>query len=213
MTNRRARSRGEVLRAIAILVAVLAMATVLIVDIATGLWQDVVILSGVVAGLLTFILTALFLDRLLARSEHVRWLPVTRLALTDIAHALADDDESEVARGRIVPRSLPDPTAGGGAGPTRDDIDGLLQLVVLERQRVTESLGRWSAFLAASGDVQEFMIHIASLAEQLDAIRDAAMAAERTDDSGDIARLGALTQTYNASIAAATEEITSLLET
>ncbi len=205
MPERSGRTRGEVLRITSIIVAVIVMVIVIIVDVATGVWQDVVILSGVVAGLLTFVLTALFLDRILARSEHERWLPVTRLALTDIAHALADDRESEVARGRIVPRSLPE--------PGRDDIDGLLHLVVLERQRVTEALARWSAFLAASGDVQDFMTHVADLAERLDAIRDAAVEAERSGDIQGVGGLDDLVRAYNASVVAATGEITALLET
>ncbi len=211
MTASGSRRRREVIHTVGITVAAVAMAVVLVVDIATGLWQDVVILSGVVAGLLTFILTALFLDRLLARSQHARWLPVTRLALTDLAHALADEDASEITRGRIVPRSLA-PPAGGDGVPSAEVIDDLLHRVVAERSHITEAMGRWSAFLAASSDAQELMLHIADIARRLDAIRDTAVEAER-GDADEAARLTGLIGNYNASVAAASAEITSLLET
>lgn len=208
---RHGEGRGDVARALAVAAAVVAMVVVVVVDITTGLWQDVVILSGVVAGLLTFILTALFLDRVLARSQHARWLPVTRLALTDIAHSLADDARSEITRGRIVPRSIPVPAADD-ATPAPGAVDDLLRQVVAERALIAATMGRWSAFLAASGDVRTLMLHIAGVAERLDAIRDTALEIESGRAGAGPAHLGEMIEAYNAAVAAATEETMSLLQ-
>ena len=62
---------------------VLFMVFVVWLDLHSSFWQEAVILSGIAAGILTFFLTALFLERWMANREHEKWLPVTRLALTD----------------------------------------------------------------------------------------------------------------------------------
>lgn len=180
-----------------ILVGALA---VLWLDFKTGLWQEIVILSGIVAGLFTFLMTALFIESWMARASHNRWQPVTRLALIDLLHALADEEESEIARGRIVPRSL-DP----------DDHGRLLHRLVEERRQVTEALARWSSFLAASADVQQLMIHIARLGEQLDVIRDAVIESEASPGPEGRREVERLTGDFNATAAAAVDEIRGLL--
>ena len=49
-------------------IAVLALIiVVIVVDIHTSLWQELVILSGLVAGVITFLLTTFFIDRILQR--------------------------------------------------------------------------------------------------------------------------------------------------
>src|SRR5690606_17163398 len=65
----------------------------------TGLWHDYVILSGLAAGVVTFVLTALIVDRVVARSTHERRAAVTRLAISDMLHAVADENE---ARSRMA---------------------------------------------------------------------------------------------------------------
>ena len=169
-------------------------------DFQTGLWQEIVILSGIVAGLLTFLMTALYFESWIARASHKRWQPVTRLALIDLLHALADEEQSEISRGHIVPRSL-DP----------GDHQALLHQLVEERRKVTESLARWSSFLAASADVQQLMIHIASLAEQLDAVRDSVIDYETSDSAEDRRAVERLTSEFNATAAQAVDEIQGLL--
>lgn len=189
--------------------AAIAALIVLIVwvDVATGVWQDTVILSGIAAGLLTFALTALFLERWMARSAHRRWLPVTRLALSDLLHALADEEASEISRGRIVPRTLevPRPLEPATA-------QGLLTAVVAERDELTRVLARWSGFLAASADVQNLMRHLARIAQQLDAIRDGVLDWERDEDPNraedqlnrDVAR-------FHTAVGSAVDELNTLL--
>src|SRR5690606_9685424 len=113
---------------------------VLWLDFKTGLWQEIVILSGIVAGLFTFFMTALYIESWMARANHRRWQPVTRLALTDLLHSLADEEKSEISRDEVVARSF-DPASDPAA---------LLDQVVIERRQITESLARWSSFLAAS---------------------------------------------------------------
>lgn len=106
MGNNSTKTRTMLLR-ITIVIFLLAMIVFVIwLDIARGWWAETVILSGIASGILTFFLTALFIERWMANREHRKWVPVTRLALSDILHAMADDDQSDISRGRIVARSL-----------------------------------------------------------------------------------------------------------
>jgi hypothetical protein len=186
-----------------------ALALVIWLDISTGIWEDVAILSGIVAGLLTFLLTALFLDRILTRSEHERWLPVTHLALTDLLHGLAHED-SPTHRGHFSPRYLASPSAGQTV--SCEQLEGLLVQVRTERAELSVVLARWSAFLAASADVQPFMSHVAEITAELDGVRDAVLDLERQSDDATAARLDSTIERYNARIAAAVEELRSLLD-
>src|SRR5699024_12392333 len=77
------------------------------VDVPTPIWQSLVILSGLAAGLVTFFLPSLFIDRFIQRAQRRRWAPVTRLALTEVLHQFADDQHSELTKGHIEPRRLP----------------------------------------------------------------------------------------------------------
>lgn len=174
--------------------------TVLWLDFKTGLWQEIVILSGIVAGLLTFLMTALYIESWLAKANHKRWRPVTRLALIDLLHALADEEKSEFSRDEIVPRSL-----------DSGDHQKLLHQLVEERRQVTEALARWSSFLAASADVQPLMNHIADLAEHLDAVRDGVIESEKSGSPEDEREVERLAGEFNATAAQAVDEIRGLL--
>jgi hypothetical protein len=88
------RSGARFLRAAAVAGALALIVLILWIDVTTAVWQEVVILSGLAAGLVTFLLTVLVLDRVIARSTARRWDPVNRLALTEFLHAIADDDRS-----------------------------------------------------------------------------------------------------------------------
>lgn len=215
--------RSRVLRALAIVAVLVLIIGVLWVDVNTGIWQDVVVLSGIAAGLLTFVLTALVLEPVMARSEHRRWLPVTRLALTDILHALADEQRSELSRGVVHPRRLPIPTApapgaadsapGKAAGPGTPPAPErtgteVLTAVTQERKVLTTVLGRWAGFLAASADVRMLMDHISALAEHLDDIRDVALELEQ---HGDPAALRHTVGDYHQRMDAVIAELTRLL--
>lgn len=181
------------------LIAVLVLFVVAIwIDLTTGLWQQAVILSGIAAGLLTFLLTALFFERWMTGAEHRRWYPVTHLALTDLLHALGDEEHSHFSRGAIVARSI-DAAAEHSV---------VLDAIHRERRAITHALSRWAGFLAASADVQDLMDRIAELALLLDAARDAVLDAETSPTSTDAQRhMDAAVQAANASIAGAVHEI------
>lgn len=172
------------------------------IDVATGLWQQAVILSGIAAGLLTFLLTALFFERWMAGADHRRWYPVTHLALTDLLHALGDEEHSHFSRGTIVPRTV---DASG-------DHIAVLDAIHSERRAITHALARWAGFLAASADVQSLMDHIADLAVHLDTARDAALDAEDApSDPRAQEAMRAAIEDVNASIRAAVDEIEEAL--
>jgi len=200
------RRRHRLLRLIGGVALAAALIAVIWIDLATGLWQQAVVLSGVAAGLITFALTAFVVDRVVARSQHHRWLPVTRLALTDILHALADPERSELSRDRIVPRSFAAP-----AGLEPAEAAAFLQAVADEREAITAALGRWAGFLAASADVTDLMDHVAELARLLDEVRDRALEAERGAAVIGADALAESIDDYNARIRATIDEARSLL--
>lgn len=191
-------------RMTALVASIVAMVVVIWIDVATGLWQQVVILSGIAAGLLTFLLTALFLEGWVARAEHERWLPVTRVALTDILHTLADEERSELTRGIVEPRLLRlDGT---------DDTHAALEKVHDERVELTTALERWASFLAASADVQDLMIHVAQIAALLDELRDTLVELEPTGAPSESSRVSQLVEQYNGAVTSAVDEIEGLLQ-
>lgn len=168
-------NRERVWQIAAVVGAFVVMAVILWIDIATGLWQELVVLGGVAAGLVTFVLTVLVLDRVVARSTSLRWEPLTRLALTQFLHAMADEEHSEVSRGVIHPRLLPEPPS---QTPDTDWLHELRELVVSERAQLAANLGTWSSFLASSGDNEVLLFRIADIAVQLDAVRDESLELE-----------------------------------
>lgn len=195
--------RWAVVRQLSVIAALALVAAILWIDIATGLWQDYVILSGLAAGVVTFILTALIVDRVISRSTHRRWAPVT---LTDLLHALADEETSEIAHGKVVPRLI-DPIADDARFPTLSE---LREAIVTERRTLTDAVALWSTFLASSADATELLDDAAEVAERLDLIRDAALGAESagaqtgaagiSDLNGEIGR-------YNAAVESLVSEL------
>ncbi len=165
--------KWSVLRYVLVFAALLGTLAILWIDIATGLWQEYVILAGLAAGLVTFVLTTLVIDRVIARSAHQRWQPVTRLALTDLLHAIADEERSEIAHGRVVPAAFVPLGDGDAEGLRR-----LRHVVLAERTRLSRAVASWSSFLAASAEVQGVLDDAAELAEVLDGIRDLSLELE-----------------------------------
>ena len=180
-------NRERVWRFVAVFGATVLMVVILWIDIATGLWQEWVVLGGVAAGLVTFVLTVLFLDRVVERTTALRWEPVTRLALTEFLHSLADEEHSEISRGHIHPRLLPDPP---DEGATPQWLHELRELVVDERSRLANVLGTWSSFLASSSDNEALLIRIAQIAMQLDEVRDESLELEEGQTDASQATLG-----------------------
>lgn len=176
MQERAARKRVQ---RVAMLVGALGViAIILWVDIATGLWQELVILSGLAAGLVTFLLTVLVFGRIVENSAARRWAPVNRLALSEFLHALADEDRSEISRGHVLARSIPTPAEWSDPAGLPIQLHALREAVVEERRRLSEALSRWAEFLASSGDNEQILRHVAAIALRLDRIRDAALELE-----------------------------------
>ncbi len=202
MFNSNSRFATRIWGIVAAIAAVLGMVVAVWLDLATGLWTETVIISGIAAGLLTFVLTAFSIERWMDRRDHRNWLPVTRLALTDLLHAVCDDKLSDIRRGQFVPRELkmPEPL-------NEEGLERLLDQVVAERDLVTESLARWASFLAASADVQMLMIHLASLAEGLDTLRDVVLEAELDLNPGTAAELEVALAAYRKGMGLVIQEL------
>lgn len=202
MSAQKARSRRRMIQAIGFIVLVLAFGVVVWIDLTTGLWQQAVILAGIAAGLLTFLLTSLVFERWMARAAHTQWFPVTHLALSDLLHSLGDEEHSEFSRGVVVPRSI---SSGVDHAAT-------LASIHAERRATTHALARWAGFLAASADVQKLMDHIASLALLLDQARDAVIEAENAPANAPAqAEMDTAITSANEAIAAAVAEIEAIL--
>jgi len=204
MPTRQARRRRRNAQLTSVAVLVLVFAVVIWIDLTTGLWQHAVILSGIAAGLLTFLLTALFFEQWMARSAHRRWFPVTHLALTDLLHALGDEERSEFSRGVVVPRSI----------DALGDHDSVLAAIHTERRAIAHALARWVGFLAASADVQDLMDRTAELPLLLDDARDAVLHAESSPaDAAAQQSMHSALAAVNASIRAVVDEIEATLGT
>lgn len=204
------RRRSALYRSLAMGCTVVLIVVVIWVDIKTQVWSEVVILSGIAAGVVTFLFTALFIDRIIARSEQERWRPVTHLAVTDLMHGLAHSD-SEISRGDIRPRYLTFPD-GPSDAVSNESLQELLHGVTKERSELAVMLGRWSSFLATNAEAQTFMSHIAEITSDLDAIRDCVMAFEsdRTDQHAQSARDNI--ETYNRRVDDSVKELQHMLD-
>lgn len=176
-----------------------------------------VILAGLAAGLVTFVLTALIVDRAVARSTHQRWSPVTRLALTDILHALADDEASEVTHGKVVPRRLDEIETTAPSDEVRAALAGLRHDIIAEREQLARVLASWSSLLASSADATGVLDHAADFAERLDLVRDVSVTADGDPASApDRARFGQLNREialYNGAMDSLIAELRRLIVT
>lgn len=187
--------------------AFVVVGVIIWIDIATGLWNNLVILSGLAAGIVTFILTVLVLDRIIARSTAKRWAPVNRLALSEFLHAIADEERSEISRGQIVPRELPYISEESDNATLHKRLEDLRERVLLERELLSEALSRWATFLASSGDNEQILLHIANIALHLDRVRDAALEAETSHGSADFRELESQTNNCNKTMNALASEL------
>lgn len=179
-------------------------------DVSTGVWNEVVILSGLAAGLVTFILTVMVLDKILARATARRWRPVTRLAVSEFLHAVADEEHSEISRGLIVPRTFAEITADDVSDA--QTLHALRHQVVHERVQLADVLSRWANFLASSGDNETILLHIADIAMQLDEVRDCALEVEHSATPEHLDALNASIRGCNAGVTSLVTELQSVLE-
>lgn len=162
-------------RIIILITALVLIGVVIWIDVTTTIWQELVILSGLAAGLVTFLLTSLFIDRIIHRSTQRHWAPVTRLALTEILHQLADETRSELSLGQVVPRQLPTIEPSAERQALQADTADLRTVVVQERSRVATVLGTWWSFLSSASDSDDVVRHIADVALLFDHVRDASL--------------------------------------
>lgn len=163
--------------------ALVLIACIIWLDIRTTLWQEMVILAGLAAGLVSFLLTSVVIDRIVRVETERRWAPVTHLALTELLHQLADDECSDLSRGRVVPRTFVF-SETDDRGVMLIELERLRHEILAERTELASTLGIWVQFLTSSGDHEEIMVDIAELALQLDGVRDRVFELEQalTDD-------------------------------
>lgn len=198
--------KWAVLRQVGVVIPLALVAIILWIDVTTHVWQDYVILSGLAAGVVTFVLTALIIDRVVARSAHERWAPVTRLAMYDILHALADDELSEITHGKIVPRQFAAVSAVTVVDVHAQVMD-IRERVVTERQQFTAVLAVWSNFLASSADAIDVLEHKAEIAERLGMIRDAAVEADPPASADQVSVLNHELDLFNEAVGAFVLEV------
>lgn len=172
-------------RLVLVAMALLFALVIVWIDLATDVWQKYVVMAGLASGVVTFILFALVVDRLIARSIHERWAPVTRLALGELRRSLTADDSHRMGTGKPAARRLPDP------GGSPDALSQIIARATAERDELTHVLARWSSFLASSADVTDIMDSVAEIAERLDRIDT--LTAETSRASGATGAGGPLT--------------------
>lgn len=173
-TARISRSAGQVVTALG---ALALIAIIIWIDISTTIWQEMVILAGLAAGLVSFLLTSVFINRFHQRQLEARWEPVTHMALTSVLHHLADEKHSDLSRGEITPRAFTVPAAADPLTLHRE-LEKLRQQVLKEQNHLSTVLGTWSEFLTSTGDNTDILRSTAELALQLEQVRDAALEAE-----------------------------------
>ncbi|HIV58096.1 MAG TPA: hypothetical protein H9902_09080 [Candidatus Stackebrandtia faecavium] len=207
---------GLLRRGSAFISALIVIAAVIWVDVKTPVWQNLVIISGLVAGVVTFLLTSLFIDRFIQRAARHRWAPVTRLALTEMLHQLLDMDNASGNQGRPEPRRLLAPDTKAKPDVLAAETTKLRTAVAAERSRLAAALVTWWTLLSSIPDTEEIVRHTADIALLLDGVRDASFEldeAVRADaDSATISAaeqsLHARIMTCNSSIAGIVDEIT-----
>ncbi|WP_425309958.1 hypothetical protein AADG42_14715 [Ammonicoccus fulvus] len=204
--------KNTVGRTATIVGAVVVIGVIIWIDIATGLWQNLVILAGLAAGLVSFLLTTLVLDRVMARHQARRWAPLNRLALSEFMHAMADEDASEISRGHIVMRSLPEVQSPLGSERLHQELSELREQVVSEREQLAVALSMWAEFLTSSGDNETILNHAAGIALRLDEVRDATVAVEREGSEETLAELRREIDNCNHHFATMAQELHSRLE-
>ena len=153
------------------------------IDIHTSLWQELVILSGLLAGLITFLLTTLFIDKVLQAAQAKRQGPVRRLALTELLHSVADEEHSQISRGLVVVRQLPSITAND-PDAILADLQELLDLADAERASLTKVLGTWATFFTSTDHNEEVISRVAKLALELERLREGVLSAEASLTTG-----------------------------
>lgn len=211
MSHRR-NTKRQVLNVSVVVLALVLIGIILWIDITTGLWGDLVILGGLAAGLVTFLLTGLVFERVIARATERKWAPVTRLALSEFLHSLADEKHSEVSRGHVVTRSLTPVDSIEDPAALHAALHALRHQVLHERRQLAETLGRWAEFLATSGSNTQIMKHVAALSLQLDIVRDRSVELEASPSEVTLNALNTETKRCNQLISELEAELRAQID-
>lgn len=187
--------------------ALVLVGVILWIDFTTGVWNELVIMAGLAAGLVSFLLTVTVLNRIMVRSNERRWAPVHRLALSEFIHAIADEDRSEISRGKIVARTLPVIVADTDPKDLAFSLQELRRQVIREREQLSDVLSRWAEFLVSSGDYEDTLRHIADIAWTLDKVRDVSVDVEESMSETSIEALNSEVTSCNKRIWALEEEL------
>lgn len=187
--------------------ALVLVGVILWIDFTTGVWNELVIMAGLAAGLVSFLLTVTVLNRIMVRSNERRWAPVHRLALSEFIHAIADEDRSEISRGKIVARTLPVIVADTDPKDLAFSLQELRRQVIREREQLSDVLSRWAEFLVSSGDYEDTLRHIADIAWTLDKVRDVSVDVEESMSETSIEALNSEVTSCNERIWALEEEL------
>lgn len=171
---------SSALHLLGVLGALILIGIILWIDVTTTIWQEMVILSGLAAGLVSFLLTSVFISKFHERRIEARWAPVTHMALTSLLHNLADENRSDLSRGEIVPRTLDIPVASRGL---EKELEKLRHAVLKEQNHLASVLGTWAEFLTSTGDNTDILRTSAELGLQLGRVRDAALEVEQRMNS------------------------------
>lgn len=205
--NPESRRRQRVIRSATFLLALVLIGVILWIDIATGLWQQFVIVAGLAAGCVTFLLTVLVLDRILARAAERRWAPVIRLALSEFLHDMADEEQSEISRAWIVPRLIPQLPEPLVPDALHDQLAVIRHQVVEERSRLAATLATWAEILSSAASNEQVLLHVAEIAMQLDRVRDGTLDVEADPSLEQQASLRLQIEQCNTAFAAIVAEI------
>lgn len=106
-------------------------------------------------------------------------------------------------------RSLPLPRTDAGKDDLGSQLHAIREQVVVERRMLADSLSRWAQFLASYGDNEQALRHIATIAWQLDLVRDAPLEVER--NRGLERKLHDTVETVNRSFAVLVDELSQRL--
>lgn len=217
------------LRRLLLGIAVVVAIAVLVLDIATGVWAQVPVLSGLASSFVMLLVTVVVVDKVIAHHQYRRWEPVTRIALADILHAITHDGASAPEPRLIGPRLAEAGAAGGGSATGADPADSgdihltrALRLARKERRVLGRALATWSAFLVSNAPVGRVVDHAATLADELDDVRASALAVRAvhvhgaTGDASErdaaLAALDAAVQRYDAGAVALVAELRATID-
>lgn len=151
------------LRLLIIGFVVLLTLALMLLDARTDVFSQIPFGTNILAGFISFLLTFVAVDWIVARRTHQEWSPVTLVALSDLRASVSEPGATPESARLLTPRL--EANAGRAA---------IVSLVDAERVALGTVLGRWSSFLASQAGVPRATNDAAQVARALDALREAA---------------------------------------